>query len=156
MAERFRFEFILIFLSILMHGTIKFRLSFICLYIAFVVVWKILYRILSSNERITKHSRNVENLFTDVDILWTGFQLYFADDKFGFGAGRSKVSRRHFLDRFFKFVSLDWVNLYNTCVIYRRASHAGPSAPLCFARINRTWFPLFSKWNRQTTPIYEY
>ena len=48
--------------------------------------------------------------------------------------GEVKVRRRHFLDRFFKFVSLG-VNLYITCVIYRRASHAGPSAPLCFARI---------------------
>ena len=89
-----------------MHGAIKFRLSFICLRIAFVVVRNKLYRILTSNDRITKHSRNVENLFTEVDILWTGFQLNFADDKFGFGAGRSKVRRRHFLDRFFKFVSL--------------------------------------------------
>ena len=51
-----------------MHGAIKFRLSFTCLRIAFVVVRKILYRILTSNERYTKHSRNVENLFTDVDI----------------------------------------------------------------------------------------
>ena len=68
MAERFRFDFIF-FLSNLMHGAIKFRLSFICLRIAFVVVRKILYRILTSNGRITKHSRNVENLFTDVDIL---------------------------------------------------------------------------------------
>ena len=25
--------------------------------------------------------------------------------------------------------------MYITCVIYRRASHAGPLAPLCFARI---------------------
>ena len=41
----------------------------VCLRIAFVVVRKMLYRILTSNERITKHSRNVENLFTDVDIL---------------------------------------------------------------------------------------
>ena len=32
--------------------------------------------------------------------------------------------------------SLALVSLYITCVIYRRASHAGPSAPLCFARIN--------------------
>ena len=70
MAERFRFDFIFyIFLSILMHGAIKFRLSFICLRIAFIVVRKIFYGILTSNERITKHSRNVENLFTDVDIL---------------------------------------------------------------------------------------
>ena len=30
------------------------------------------------------------------------------------------------------------VNLY-ICVIYRRASHAGPSAPLCFARISYTF-----------------
>ena len=60
MAERFRFLlpffFLIIFLSILMHGAIKFRLSFICLRIAFVVVRKILYRILRSNEQITKHS----------------------------------------------------------------------------------------------------
>ena len=48
--------------------------------------------------------------------------------------GEVKVQRRHFLDRFFKFVSLG-VNLYITCVIYRRASHAGPLAPLCFARM---------------------
>ena len=51
--------------------------------------------------------------------------------------GEVKVRRRHFLDRFFKFVSLG-VNLYITCVIYRRASHAGPLAPLCFARIMGT------------------
>ena len=49
--------------------------------------------------------------------------------------GEVKVRRRHFLDRFFKFVSLG-VNLYITCVIYRRALHAGPKAPLCFARIS--------------------
>ena len=89
-----------------MHSAIKFRLSFICLCIAFVVVRKLLYRILTSNEQITKHSRNVENLFMDVDILCPGFQLKIADDEFGFGAGQSKVRRRHFLDRFFKFVSL--------------------------------------------------
>ena len=43
------------------------------------------------------------------------------------------------MDRFFKFVSLELklINLYITCVIYRRASHAGPSAPLCFARIRQ-------------------
>ena len=84
-----------------MHGAIKFRLSFICLRIAFVVVRKI-YRILTSNEQITKHSRNVENLFTDVDILCPGFQLNFADDEFGFGAGRSKVRRRHFFGQVFQ------------------------------------------------------
>ena len=43
------------------------------------------------------------------------------------------------LDNFLNIVSLVRtfiVNLY-VCVIYRRASHAGPWAPLCFARINR-------------------
>ena len=40
--------------------------------------------------------------------------------------------------------SLALVNLYirSTCVIYRRASHAGPSAPLCFARIKLIKLPI--------------
>ena len=42
------------------------------------------------------------------------------------------------LDNFLKIIGLSSkkkiVNLY-ICVIYRRASHAGPSAPLCFARM---------------------
>ena len=57
--------------------------------------------------------------------------------KFGFDAGRSKVRERHFLDRFFKFLGLQVITLLiYICVIYRRASHAGPSASFCFARIN--------------------
>ena len=45
------------------------------------------------------------------------------------------------LDNFLNIVSLvrtSIVNLY-VCAIYRRASHAGPSAPLCFAR-NKFYF----------------
>ena len=78
----FRFGFIAIYLSFFIHGTIKFRLSYICLGVVFVVLRKILYRILTRNKRITKHFRNIANLLTDVD------------------AGRSKVRERHFLDGF--------------------------------------------------------
>ena len=47
--------------------------------------------------------------------------------------------------------SLALVNLYirSTCVIYRRASHAGPSAPLCFAR-NILIYSLHVSLSRQT------
>ena len=41
------------------------------------------------------------------------------------------------LDNFLNIVSIVkniHFNLY-VCVVYRRASHAGPSAPLCFARM---------------------
>ena len=38
------------------------------------------------------------------------------------------------LDNFLNFDSIVKNTMY-VCVIYRRASHAGPSAPLCFARI---------------------
>ena len=42
------------------------------------------------------------------------------------------------LDNFLNFVRIvkiiEFIVNFYICVIYRRASHAGPSAPLCFAQ----------------------
>ena len=38
--------------------------------------------------------------------------------KFGFDSGQSKVPEHHFLDRFFKLVSLLVKNIVNSCMCY--------------------------------------
>ena len=61
---------------------------------------------------------NIENLLTDIDILWTGFWLNFADDKIRLWCRANVYSGAPSFDRFFKFVSQLVKNIVNLYMCY--------------------------------------